>query len=47
MSYGAGVHAWKTWDGWIGIKYDHWSKLAHSTTKPSVRVQPSMTVCLL
>lgn len=39
--------AWTTWDGWIGIKRDRWSKLVHSTTEPSVRAQPSMTVSLL
>lgn len=33
--------------GMVGIKYDHWSKLVHSTSKPCVKVQPSMTVRLL
>lgn len=29
------------------IKYDHWSKLVHSTTPPFVITQPSMTVKVL
>lgn len=38
--------AWKSWEGWIGIKYDHLSKLVHSTAQPSVITQPSMMVRL-
>lgn len=46
VSYGASMCAWKSWEGWIGIKYDHLSKLVHSTAQPSVITQPSMMVRL-
>lgn len=37
----------KTWDGWIGIRYDRWLNLVHSAAQPSVRAPSPMTVSLL